>query len=212
MFLRLSIFFTCILVQKNAGSPLHGACLSTEDCGTIDTYCRNQTCVCRENFSVWYDSCIELPSPAIRCSKKQECHELLGPRSMCTKKNQCACKPFHHLHQGQCVKNRDLHDQCEHDHQCYCGAECQAKIACIHKSCTCKPGHKPYKIRRCMEDPAYIDIPDVFNLTTATVHKHKSIDQAEQNQVLPRISTSLSIILRPEYSLASYLLLIIIYV
>ncbi|KAJ8958295.1 hypothetical protein NQ318_017441, partial [Aromia moschata] len=44
----------------------------------------------------------------------------------------------------------DLHDICEHDHQCYCGADCEDKIACIGRNCTCKPGHKPYRIRRCI--------------------------------------------------------------
>ncbi|XP_028133230.1 uncharacterized protein LOC114328558 [Diabrotica virgifera virgifera] len=218
MLLRLSVFFLWVFIQRSTGSPLHGGCTSSEDCGTIDTYCKNETCVCRDNFAVWYDSCVQMPTPALRCSKKQECHKSLGARSMCTKKGQCACKPFHHIHSGQCVKNRDLHDQCEHDHQCYCGAECQGKIACIHKSCACKPGHRPYKIRRCILDPAYIDIPSIYNLTSSTprttttsiiasattimtpvattvftVDKNKSEDQAEHNEPMEqRASTSRS--------------------
>lgn len=184
MILRLSsLVFICVLIRRNQGSALHGACLSNDDCGTIDTYCKNETCVCRENFAVWYDSCIQMPSPPIRCTKKLECHPTLGGRSMCTKKGQCACKAFHHLHQGQCVKNRDLHTICEHDHQCYCGADCEAKIACIHKSCTCKTGHKPYRTRRCIRDSLYVDIPNESILST-TIHKNKSIEPVEHNAAL----------------------------
>ncbi|CAG9860998.1 unnamed protein product [Phyllotreta striolata] len=168
----LSLVFICVLIERSQGSALHGSCLTNDDCGTIDTYCRNQTCVCRENFSVWYDSCVQTPSPPLRCSKKHECHSKLGARSMCTKKGLCTCKPFHHLHQGQCVKNRDLHDNCEHDHQCYCGADCEDKIACIHKSCSCKPGHKPYRIRRCIHDPVIVEEANVTVVSTTTREHH----------------------------------------
>ncbi|CAH2013734.1 unnamed protein product [Acanthoscelides obtectus] len=66
---------------------------------------------------------------------------------------ECACKPFHHIHMGQCVKNRDLDDACDHDHQCYCGAGCENRIACIDKQCSCREGYKPYGSRRCVDDP-----------------------------------------------------------
>ncbi|KAJ8913761.1 hypothetical protein NQ315_002441, partial [Exocentrus adspersus] len=92
--------------------------------------------------------------PRITCVKRHDCQSILGVKSMCTKSSYCACKPFHHLHHGQCVKNRDLHDICDHDHQCYCGAGCEDKIACIERNCSCRPGHKPYRSRRCIYDPA----------------------------------------------------------
>ncbi|XP_074039036.1 uncharacterized protein [Leptinotarsa decemlineata] len=159
MYFEHILVFLTISFHRISGSPLNGPCASDDDCGTIDTYCKNQTCVCAENFGVWYDSCVQLSSPAVRCKKKTECHNILGVRSMCTKKFQCACKPFHHLHMGQCVKNRDLDEMCEHDHQCYCGAGCEERIACIHKNCTCKPGHKPYRTRRCIDDPSFVITP-----------------------------------------------------
>jgi len=118
-------------------------------------------CSCRENFAIWFDSCVPLAHPRVPCTKKHDCHKTLGIKSMCTKKNQCACKAFHHLHMGQCVKNRDLLDTCDHDHQCYCGADCQDKIACIHNNCSCKAGHSPYKSRRCISDqPVVLTVVD----------------------------------------------------
>lgn len=44
----------------------------------------------------------------------------------------------------------DLHDGCQHDHQCYCGSDCEDKIGCNGRICSCKPGHKSYMIRRCI--------------------------------------------------------------
>ncbi|XP_076268042.1 uncharacterized protein LOC143201072 [Rhynchophorus ferrugineus] len=158
---KICLVIAVCFVANVAGSALHGACETDDDCGTIDTLCHNGICTCKEHFAVWFDSCVALPHPRIACEKKNECHRTLGIKSMCTKKNLCACKPFHHLHQGQCVKNRDLHDMCDHDHQCYCGADCQDKIACIHKNCSCKAGHKPYRTRRCIsEHPIVLSVAD----------------------------------------------------
>ncbi|KAG5892831.1 hypothetical protein JTB14_032425 [Gonioctena quinquepunctata] len=165
MYLEHILVFLFVLTHRISGSPLNGPCESNDDCGTIDTYCRNSTCVCEENFGVWYDSCVQLSAPVVPCKRKHECHAVLGVKSMCTKKFQCACKPFHHLHLGQCVKNRDLDDMCEHDYQCYCGAGCEEKIACIHKNCTCKPGHKPYRTRRCIGDPSLVIIPKASSIS-----------------------------------------------
>nr|CAI5858003.1 unnamed protein product [Callosobruchus analis] len=99
---------------------------------------------------------LRIPTPSIRCTKKHDCHSSLGSRSICTKRMECACKPFHHIHLGQCVKNRDLEDACDHDHQCYCGAGCESRIACIDKQCFCREGYKPYGSRRCIDDPLYV--------------------------------------------------------
>ncbi|XP_030751854.1 uncharacterized protein LOC115879277 [Sitophilus oryzae] len=156
--MHLEILLVCVacVIAGIKASAIHGPCETDEDCGTIDTECNNNVCTCKPNFAVWFDSCVALPQPRITCHKKHDCHRSLGVKSMCTKKNQCACKPFHHLHQGQCVKNRDLHDTCDHDHQCYCGEDCQEKIACIHKNCSCKAGHKPYRSRRCISDTPFV--------------------------------------------------------
>ncbi|CAH1971219.1 unnamed protein product [Acanthoscelides obtectus] len=153
MYLEQFLVFSTFFIYHTTGSALHGECFTSEDCGTIDTYCKNNTCACKENFAVWYDSCIQLPTPGIRCTKKHDCHASLGVRSICTKRMECACKPFHHIHMGQCVKNRDLDDACDHDHQCYCGAGCENRIACIEKQCSCREGYKPYGSRRCVDDP-----------------------------------------------------------
>lgn len=40
------------------GSAIHGPCESDDDCGTMDTICHKGVCACRENFAVWFDSCI----------------------------------------------------------------------------------------------------------------------------------------------------------
>ncbi|XP_019880580.1 uncharacterized protein LOC109608574 [Aethina tumida] len=144
------IIIAVFLFVRISGSALHGSCLINEDCGTIDTYCKDGVCSCKPNFIVWYDSCLQITTPPMHCRKKDECQNVLGARSLCTRNNVCACRPFHHLHNGQCVKNRDLHDICEHDHQCYCGVDCGDKIACIGRNCTCKPGHKAYRSRRCI--------------------------------------------------------------
>ncbi|CAH0559404.1 unnamed protein product, partial [Brassicogethes aeneus] len=145
-YLMLVTFF----IKYSSGSGLHGQCDFDEDCGTIDTHCHSGICSCKPNFIVLFDSCIQVTTPPIHCRRKEECHRALGSRSLCSKNNICACRAFHHLHNGQCVKNRDLHETCEHDHQCYCGVDCGDKIACIARNCTCKTGHRPYRSRRCI--------------------------------------------------------------
>ncbi|ENN79324.1 uncharacterized protein LOC109535015 [Dendroctonus ponderosae] len=161
MIIPVAFTVLSICIIGSAGSALHGPCETDDDCGTMDTVCKNGVCACQEQFAVWFDSCISLAQPRVACTKKHECHKKMGIRSICTKKNQCACKAFHHLHLGQCVKNRDLHDTCDHDHQCYCGADCQSKIACIHKNCSCIAGHSPYKSRRCISDlPMVLSVAD----------------------------------------------------
>ncbi|XP_066138301.1 uncharacterized protein [Euwallacea fornicatus] len=175
MSIKLVFIFVFVWLGGALGSALHGPCETDDDCGTIDTICYKGVCACRENFAVWYDSCVPLANPRVTCSKKQECHKALGIKSMCTKKNQCACKAFHHLHNGQCVKNRDLHDLCDHDRQCYCGADCQEKIACIHKNCSCRAGHSPYKSRRCISDqPMVLTVADqqIQHLEETTIIPH----------------------------------------
>lgn len=190
----LLVWSICII--GTTGSALHGPCETNDDCGTIDTICHKGVCVCTENFAVWYDSCVSLPLPRITCTKKHECHKSLGIKSMCTKKNQCACKPFHHLHLGQCVKNRDLHDTCDHDHQCYCGGDCQDRIACIHKNCSCKAGHRPYKSRRCISDePVVLNVGNqqkqVAPIEEAPVEE-TSVEQVAQVLVPKETSSSSS--------------------
>lgn len=160
-----SFIIILLFLQQSSGSGLYGPCFNDTDCGTIDTYCKKGSCACREHFTEWTDTCIELANPRVSCTRKHECHSILGSRSICTRHGQCACKPFHHLYNGQCVKNRDLYDICEHDHQCYCGKDCGERIACINKNCTCSPGNTPYKIRRCISNKSpklksgYIIVP-----------------------------------------------------
>ncbi|KAK9882142.1 hypothetical protein WA026_019661 [Henosepilachna vigintioctopunctata] len=141
-----------LLIDQSLGSALHGPCASHEECGTFDTHCRNGTCVCKDNFMTVFDSCVHVATENIECKRKEECHSILGSKSTC-KNKRCVCRPFHHLHKKQCVKNKDLHDFCEHDHQCYCGQDCIDRIGCIKHKCTCKEGYKPYSIRRCIVDP-----------------------------------------------------------
>ncbi|XP_050313434.1 uncharacterized protein LOC126748327 isoform X2 [Anthonomus grandis grandis] len=167
---------SCIWIMRVTGSALHEHCETDDDCGTIDTVCEKNICVCRENFAVWFDSCLQLPQPRIACTKKHDCQKTLGVRSTCTKKSQCACKPFHHLHNNQCIKNRDLHESCDNDSQCYCGADCQEKIACIHKNCSCKAGHSSYKSRRCISDDSSV----LLTLTAAQAQ------QSTQNEPVPK--------------------------
>lgn len=105
-------------------------------------------------------------SEKIECTRKEQCHHILGNKSTC-KNKRCVCRPFHHLHKEQCVKNKgnnkmhfifwsklrsfsDLHDFCEHDHQCYCGQDCVERIGCTNNKCTCREGYKTYSIRRCI--------------------------------------------------------------
>ncbi|XP_060524543.1 uncharacterized protein LOC132700960 [Cylas formicarius] len=174
-----TVFLFTFGISCVIGSGLHERCDTDEDCGTIDTYCSNKICACKEHFAVFYDSCVPLAQPRIRCTDRNQCQEVMGIRSMCTKKRQCVCKPFHHLHLGQCVKNRDLHDICEHDHQCYCGAGCENKIACIGRNCTCKHGHRPYRSRQC------IISDDVLLPTTTDVHTSPSPTSATPSLTTP---------------------------
>ncbi|KAL1500900.1 hypothetical protein ABEB36_006319 [Hypothenemus hampei] len=192
----LTITILACSISGTMGSALHGPCDNDDACGTIDTECQNGVCVCRENFTVLYDSCVPMAESRVHCTKKNDCHKVLGVKSTCTKKNQCVCKQFHHLHLGQCVKNRDLHETCDHDHQCYCGVDCQLKIACIHKNCSCKAGHSPYKSRRCISDQqlnSVIEEPrtEEFNLLM-------------QNDGVPRTSIDC-------YSFSIFLILTILY-
>lgn len=39
-------------------SGLFGPCVSNEECGILDTICKNGICICRGNFTVKDDTCV----------------------------------------------------------------------------------------------------------------------------------------------------------
>ncbi|XP_063932741.1 tenascin-like [Zophobas morio] len=133
-----------------SGSGLHGPCEGNEQCGTLDTYCKNGICVCKDDFVVFYDHCVQLATPHIQCMHKSNCIAILGQKGFC-KSHKCVCKSFHHFYNNQCIKSKGLDEQCDNDHQCYCGQDCNDKIECAKGICACKYGFKVYR-RRCIPD------------------------------------------------------------
>ncbi|XP_044252300.1 tenascin-like [Tribolium madens] len=142
------------IILTVSGSALHGPCETNENCGTLDTFCQNGTCVCRDNFRVFDDHCVQIATPAIPCAHKTVCKTSLGPKGICVDKH-CACRSFHHFFNKQCVKSKGLDEECDSDHQCYCGEDCNDKIGCVNRICTCKTGFK-IKGRRCIPDPNFV--------------------------------------------------------
>lgn len=51
VFCKLKIIFVGIL--------LNGKCDVDANCGTLDSYCKNGTCTCSEEFTTYEDSCVK---------------------------------------------------------------------------------------------------------------------------------------------------------
>jgi hypothetical protein len=158
------------LIAAVSGSALHGSCEKNEQCGTVDTYCRNGTCICKDGFAVNEDHCVQLVVPEIACTHRSKCNLHSGHKGLFCHEKRCVCRSFHHFHNSQCVKSKGLDQECTSDHQCYCGEDCKEKIECAEGMCACKKGFKRYSTR-CIVDPRVLDSgPQTSQANSFSVH------------------------------------------